>query len=53
MKVIIEKKSEIASIHFKDKNKIIKWEDLTKQQQIEILNTFVEFHSLFKGFIKL
>jgi hypothetical protein len=52
MKIIIEKKTDLSSIQFKDKNKIIKWEELTKQGQIEILNTFVKFHSLFKGFIK-
>lgn len=35
-----------------DDNEIIEWSDLSKNQQIKLLDSLAEFHSLFKRFIK-
>lgn len=35
-----------------DKDEVIEWGDLSKNQQVKLLNSFEEFHSLFIKFIK-
>ena len=35
-----------------DKNEIIEWSDLSKNQQIKLLNSLQEFHTLYSRFIK-
>jgi len=35
-----------------DEDEVIEWGDLSSNQQIKLLNSFSEFHSLFSRFIK-
>jgi hypothetical protein len=35
-----------------DEDEVIEWSDLSRNQQIKLLNSFAEFHSLFSRFIK-
>jgi hypothetical protein len=52
IKVEIEISEDLDSIKFKSGKKTIEWNDLTKEQQKRIVNSFANFQSLFKRFIK-
>jgi hypothetical protein len=54
MKAIIEikKNSVLSSICFKSGNKTIDWSQLTRKEQITILNGMISFNKLFSRFIK-
>lgn len=43
---------ELAGCRIIDDDKVINWEDLTRQQQIKILNSFANFYELFVKFLK-
>ena len=53
MKAIIEiNESGLCSLDFKKGKKQIKWEELTRVEQIRIVNSLSKFHDLFSKFIK-
>lgn len=52
MKVIIEVKDDLSSCQFKKGNKVIEWSDLTRKEQIVILNSISGQYNLFNRFIK-
>jgi len=53
MKTIIEtNETDLAGIHFKKGNKVVNWEDLSRDEQIKILNTFTAYYGLYSKFIK-
>ncbi len=52
IKVEIEILEDLGSIKFKSGKKTIEWNELTKEQQKRIVNSFANFQSLFKRFIK-
>lgn len=52
IKAEITLENDLAGIVFKSGKRIIKYEDLTKEQQIQICNSFVDFYKLFSKFIK-
>lgn len=51
VKIIIEI-SELAGYSFKVDGKKTNWEDMTRQQQIYVLNAFSQGSSLFRRFLK-
>lgn len=53
MKVIIEiNESGLASLDLKKGKKQINWEELTRVEQIRMVNSLSNFHELFSKFIK-
>ena len=44
--------SELTGYSFKVDGRQTNWEDLTRQQQIYVLNTFIQGNSLFRRFLK-
>ena len=53
MKTIIETGNDnLAGIHFKKGNKVINWEDLSRSEQVKILNAFSAYYGLYSKFIK-
>ena len=42
----------IATVLTNDDDEVIEWGDLSRNQQIKLLNSFSEFHALFSKFIK-
>lgn len=53
MKTIIEtNETDLASVQFKKRNKAINWEDLSRAEQIKVLNAFSAYHGLYSKFIK-
>lgn len=52
IKVEITLDDNNGSILFKSNRKIIMWDDLTRQQQINICSSFLNFEKLFNKFIK-
>ena len=53
MKAIIEiNESGLCSLDLKKGKKQIKWEELTRVEQIRIVNSLSKFHELFSKFIK-
>jgi len=53
MKAIIKiNESGLASLDFKKEKKRINWEELTRVEQIRMVNSLSNFHELFSKFIK-
>lgn len=53
MKAIIEiNETNLAAIEFKKSNKAIDWKDLSRTEQIKILNAMNAYHNLYINFIK-
>ena len=53
MKTIIEtNETDLAAIKFKKSNKITNWEDLSRVEQIKVLNAFSSYYGLFSKFLK-
>ena len=53
MIVIIEIKDGLAGYQFKDGNdKVVQFEDLSRREQVRILNSFANGYSLFKSVLK-
>ena len=53
MKAIIEiNESGLCSLDFKKEKKQINWDELTRVEQIRIVNSLSKFHELFSKFIK-
>lgn len=53
MKAIIEiNETGLASLDLKKEKKQINWEELTRVEQIRIVNSLSKFHELFSKFIK-
>ena len=53
MKAIIEiNESGLCSLDLKKGKKQINWEELTRVEQIRIVNSLSNFHDLFSKFIK-
>lgn len=50
--IIKTDKTNIAQITFKKGKKIINWNDLEKEEQIKILNTFSAYYELFYKLVK-
>lgn len=42
----------ISAVLTNDENEVIQWGDLSRNQQIKLLNSLSEFHLLFSRFIK-
>ena len=45
-------KDNLSSCKITIGRKVIKWEDLNRYEQIQMLNTLAEFHLLYKNFLK-
>ena len=53
MKTIIETdETNLACLDFKKGKKMINWNELTRTEQVKILNAMSHFHELFSKFIK-
>lgn len=53
MKINIELEDGLAGFQFfDDENKTLNWEDMTRQQQIHVCNSFVSGYELFSKCIK-
>jgi len=53
MKTIIETdETNLAGLTFEKEGKIICWQDLTKEEQIKIINTFIAYSKLYSKFLK-
>ena len=53
MKTIIEtNETDLAAIQFKKSNKPVNWEDLSRQEQIKIVNSLSAYYKLFNNFVK-
>lgn len=53
MKVTIEIEGGLASYQFKDGNdNVVQFEDLSRREQVRILNSFVNGYNLFENVIK-
>ena len=53
MKAIIEiNENGLCSLDFKKEKKQINWDELTRVEQIRIVNSLSKFHELFSKFIK-
>ena len=53
MKAIIEiNENGLCSLDFKKGKKQINWDELTRVEQIRIVNSLSKFHELFSKFIK-
>ena len=53
MKTIIEtNETDLAAIQFKKSNKPINWENLSRQEQIKIVNSLSAYYKLFNNFVK-
>lgn len=53
MKTIIETDdTDLAAVQFKKSNKVINWEDLSRSEQVKILNAFSAYYGLYSKFIK-
>ena len=53
MKTIIETNdTDSAAIQFKKSNKLINWKDLSRSEQVKILNAFSAYYGLYSKFIK-
>lgn len=50
--ITISKDDANVGCIIKDGNLTIPWEDLTREQQIELLNSIADIHGLFKRFLK-
>ena len=50
--ITISKDGANAGGIIKDGNLTIPWEDLTREQQIELLNSIADIHGLLKRFLK-
>ena len=48
----VEEDSDLAALHFKVGNKRIDWSDLTRMEQIRILNAWAGHYKLFAKFLK-
>lgn len=54
MKTIIETGTDnLSGIHFKKGNKVINWEDLSRNEQIKVLNSFSAYYGLYSKFLKI
>lgn len=53
MKTIIEtNETDLAAVQFKKSNKITNWEELSRAEQIKVLNAFSAYYSLYSKFLK-
>jgi len=53
MKTIIEtNETDLAAVQFKKSNKITDWQDLSRTEQIKVLNAFSAYYNLYAKFIK-
>lgn len=53
MKTIIETdETDMAGLSFEKEGDITNWKDLTREEQIKILNTFQAYYELYSKFIK-
>ena len=48
----IQEDSNIAGVHFKSGGKTLDWRDLSKLEQIRMLNAWLEHRKLFEQFVK-
>lgn len=53
MKTIIETdETNLAGVQFKKSNKITDWNDLSRAEQIKVLNAFSAYYGLYSKFLK-
>lgn len=53
MKTIIETdETDLAGLQFEKEGVITDWQNLTREEQIKILNTFQAYYELYSKFIK-
>lgn len=53
MKTIIEtNETDLAAVQFKKSNKITNWEDLSRSEQIKVLNAFSAYYGLYSKCLK-
>ena len=48
----IQEDSDIAGVHFKCGGKTLDWRDLSRLEQIRMLNAWLEHRKLFEQFVK-
>ena len=53
MKTIIEtNETDLAAVQFKKSNKVTDWEDLSRAEQLKVLNAFSAYYNLYSKFLK-
>ena len=54
MQIVIEFKedSNLAGMSILENTQLIEWKDLTRQQQVRIVNSLSQFYVLFQGCVK-
>ena len=53
MKTIIETdETELVGLQFEKQGVITDWQDLTREEQVKIINSFIAYYNLYSKFIK-
>ena len=53
METIIEtNETDLAGVQFKKNNKVTDWHDLSRSEQIKVLNAFSAYYGLYSKFLK-